>query len=329
MTEKLSDEEFNASLRAKFQQNFPAIVNGQVQNSTPTGKSKSLEELVATNKVEIDEKKTLTEVIEEIVLLPVNLIEDSPYQPRINYDEGYIQSLAHMIKDRGQDDPVIVRKNSNGKFELIAGHRRLRAVKLNGDSLIKAKILSLSDQQAELATLVSNEGRVDLTDYEKALIYQTAEDRGFAKGQVGLARLFGCSQGRISQCLSLLKLPKDVRNILDDYPGLFGYRFAIVISELVKKYPDGLPTIVDGVKQLIDNDEFTSDDLKIFVDQRLSPRTRPEIVIPKVVANSHGDSIFTLKLKKNQIVIDIKDKTQDKDAVTEKMIEALRNLVQN
>lgn len=324
MNEKKTESEFNQELRAKFQHDLALKGNGMVMTQPPTTKSKSLEALIESAHKSQETKLDDSNRIETI---SVNLVDDSPWQPRARYDEGYIQALGEMLQDRGQDDPIIVRRLASGRFELIAGHRRTRAARLIGWSEIKAQVVALADRDAELATLVSNEGRVDLTDYEKGLAYQRAKERGFAKNQSEIARLFGCTQGRVSQCLSLLELPVEVKDILDKYPGLFGYRYAIVVSELVKEFPLGIDTIIQGIEQLIDNSELTSDHLRSFVEKALLNRTRNPIVKPTVVANSQGQSMFTVKSKNNQIVIDIKDNSIDKSAVSNLMIEALRNLV--
>lgn len=324
MNQKKTEAEFNDELRRKFQQDMATKNNGMVMTKPPSTNSKSLEALIEDTQNAQLVNQDGNNYIETIA---VNLVDDSPWQPRSRYDEGYIQALGEMLQDRGQDDPIIVRKLPTGRFELIAGHRRVRAARLIGWSTIKAQIVVLNDRDAELATLVSNEGRVDLTDYEKGLAYRKSMDRGFAKNQTEVARLFGCTQARVSQCLSLLSLPLEVKDILDKYPGLFGYRYGVVVSDLMKEFPLGIDTITQGIEQLIDNNELNSDDLRSFVERALLNRSRSPIVKPTIVSNLQGDSMFTVKIKNNQIVIDIKDENIDKNVVNSLMIDALRNLV--
>jgi ParB family chromosome partitioning protein len=230
-----------------------------------------------------------------------------------------------MLLDRGQDDPINVRLMPNGRYELISGHRRVRAARLIGWSTINAQINKLDDRNAELATLVSNEGRIDLTDYEKAKTYKRAIERGFAKTQTDVARLFGCTQARVAQCLSLLNLPDQVKAILDKYPNLFGYRYGKVISDLIKEFPEGLETILLGVEQLIDNHELTSDDLRSFVEKQLVKRVRGLPTKPTLIVDSNGVSLFAVKVTDKQIIIDVKENA-DASIAGKHTLAALRDL---
>lgn len=320
-----SEAEFQASLAARLSSlNKPATQPNMVMTKPPTGPSKSLEELLQSKESEhaVVDATNIGKSIEKIA---VQLIDDSPWQPRTKYDESYIQALGDMLLDRGQDDPINVRLMPNGRYELISGHRRVRAARLIGWSTINAQINKLDDRNAELATLVSNEGRIDLTDYEKAKTYKRAIERGFAKTQTDVARLFGCTQARVAQCLSLLNLPDQVKAILDKYPSLFGYRYGKVISDLIKEFPEGLETILLGVEQLIDNHELTSDDLRSFVEKQLVKRVRGLPTKPTLIVDSNGVSLFAVKVTDKQIIIDVKENA-DASIAGKHTLAALRDL---
>jgi len=318
-----SEAEFQASLAARMENiNKSGFAPNMVMTKPPTGPSKSLEELLQSNEAQAAPAKKIVEerAIEKIA---VHLIDDSPWQPRTKYDESYLQALGEMLLDRGQDDPINVRLMPTGRYELISGHRRVRAARLIGWSLISAQVNTLDDRNAELATLVSNEGRIDLTEYEKAKTYRRAVERGFAKTQSDVARLFGCTQARVAQCLSLLNLPDAIKSILEKYPSLFGYRYGKVVADLVKEFPDGLDTIVLGVEKLIDNHELNGDDLRSFVERQLIKKTREIPKKPTIIVDANGVSLFSVKVSEKQIVIDIKENV---DAITasKKMLAALR-----
>jgi ParB family chromosome partitioning protein len=335
MEEKQTEAEFHAALRAKLLKESQKSSIPMHMTKAPTGASKSLEDLLsdeatvdiplsisAPSESNLSTKIDPNKNIEEIEL---SLIDDSPWQPRTGYEEVYIQQLAAMLQDRGQDEPVKLRPKDGGRFEIISGHRRCRAGRLNGWTVIDSFVSVMSDREAELATLISNEGHVGLTEYEKALSYKRAIERGFATSQFQVGRLFGCSQGRVSQCLSLLDLPVEFVELLDRYPGLFGYRFAVVISKLIKLYPTNIETVLIGVEQLIDKPDMETDDLVQFVERKLNKRPNEVLADPTLVSDVNGKSLFSVKLRGNKIVIDIKE-AFDPVLVNKSTLAALRAL---
>lgn len=300
--------------------------DGMHMNEVPMGKSKSLDELMSqSNNADEATSPPLLGIISElqagptlpnvgstpsegvIVRIPLQCLADSPWQPRVRYDETALMALGETLLDRGQDEPITVRQIAGGKYELISGHRRTRAARMIGWASLEAKIVVKSDDEAELATLVSNESHEGLSEYEKAVSYKKALDRGFAKDQAGVARLFSCSQARVSQCLSLLKLPVPFLGLLERYPGLFGFRYAKVIVELLKTYPDNADTVIQGAEKLIDNPDLSEDDLRTFVARALHKRIRSANNQPTIIPDRSGASLFTVRIRDKQIVIDIKD----------------------
>ena len=309
----------------------------------PSGQSKSLEELLAEGVnasatdasagadvavVTTDYVAATPNPADIIQHIPVQLIVDSPWQPRTKYDETQLQALGETMRARGQDEPIQVRKLPNGTFELIAGHRRIRAARMIGWPTIAAQVIVADDRTAELATLVSNETQVGLSDFEKGKAYQQSIDRGFAKDQGDVGRIFACSQARVSQCLSLLKLPAPITHLLDQYPGLFGYKYAKVIKDLIGAYPEGLEAIVLGVEQLIDNSELEPVALQVFVEKLLKKRSRATPTKPTLIPNKSGTALFSVKVTEKQIVIDIKENF-DSSMVSKRTMAALRELAQS
>ncbi|PND62987.1 hypothetical protein, partial [Escherichia coli] len=76
------------------------------------------------------------------------------------------------------------------------------------------------------ATLIQNEGREDLSDFERAKNFKLALKRGFAKGQVECAEMFSTSQTNVSRCLAMLDLPAPILDMLERQPDLFGHNTA-------------------------------------------------------------------------------------------------------
>jgi ParB family chromosome partitioning protein len=338
---KESDEDFQALLRQNYGSEGTGVSpKGEVMRKPPSGPSKSLEALVGDNGASGDadaalpatpQTGTAIEINPEDVVhdIEVHLVVDSPFQPRKKYDESKLIALGHMLQDRGQDEPIIVRKLANGKYELIAGHRRIRAARLIGWGTIKARIRVLNDKEAEIATLVSNEAHEDLSDYERAKSYDRALKRGLAKNQTEVGRMFARTQARVSQCMSFLDLPAPVLELLDDYPGLISYRFVSVINSLAKEFPGSGDAIKKCLLGLIENPELTPSDLRAAVSRECRVKPAPKKKDkPLDVQDDDGNKIFQVKsdLAKNEIVIRVDPELGDFSASSKKIIAQLREI---
>jgi len=100
--------------------------------------------------------------------ISVDLIVPSGFNPRKHFDPTYIEELAKSIKRDGQWDPIMVRKNGDGKYEVIAGECRLKAARLVGLKSLKARILESDDNEALLLALKTNVIRHNLNPVEEA-----------------------------------------------------------------------------------------------------------------------------------------------------------------
>lgn len=136
----------------------------------------------------------------------------SAYQPRKDFNEESIKSLAESIKEKGVLQPLIVREK-DGKYELIAGERRLRAAKLAGLSEVPAIIKDLSDLEVVEIALVENLLRENLSAIEEANAYQNLMDN-FSHTQERVASIVGKSRSYIANTLRLLTLPEHVKNLV-------------------------------------------------------------------------------------------------------------------
>ena len=145
--------------------------------------------------------------------LPVRLICPNPAQPRRAFDEGAIAELAASIKELGLIQPIVVRA-VDGCYELVAGERRLRAVKLLGHKTIRCIVdRTLGDDDSAFAAIVENLQREDLHFFDEAECYAELIDR-LHLSQAELAARVGKSQSFISNKLRLLKAAPGVRSIV-------------------------------------------------------------------------------------------------------------------
>ncbi len=144
--------------------------------------------------------------------IEVKLIHPNPYQPRQHFDQDRIDELAMSIKEHGVFTPVLIRKSVSG-FQLIAGERRLRAVKQVGLDRIPAIILDFDDRQMMEVSLIENIQREDLNVVEEAKAYQTLIERlGLTQEELG--NKVGKSRVHITNTLRLFQLPESVIQML-------------------------------------------------------------------------------------------------------------------
>ncbi len=143
--------------------------------------------------------------------IPVEKIVPNPYQPRKTFPEEEISTLAESISRNGLLQPLVVRHNKDQDcFELIAGERRLRAIKRLGWDTCPALVREVEDRDMALLALVENLQREELSPIEEAEGYKAIMDK-FGLSQEDLARLLGLSRSHIANILRLLTLPEDVK----------------------------------------------------------------------------------------------------------------------
>lgn len=136
----------------------------------------------------------------------------SSFQPRKDFDEDAIKSLAESIREKGVLQPLIVRQKNNG-YELIAGERRLRASKLAGLTEVPVIVKDLSDSEVLEIALIENLLRENLSAIEEAVAYQKLMDN-FSHTQERVAGIVGKSRSYVANTLRLLTLPDDVKELV-------------------------------------------------------------------------------------------------------------------
>ena len=143
-----------------------------------------------------------------IVYLRTDELTPNPVQPRKRFDDESLEELSGSIKSYGILNPLTVRLRC-GKYELVAGERRLRAANLAGLDVVPCILIDVNMEDASLIALVENLQRRDLDFIEEALgISQLI--RMFGMSQEEAARRIGKSQSAVANKLRLLKLPSDV-----------------------------------------------------------------------------------------------------------------------
>lgn len=256
--------------------------------------------------------------------IPLALVDDSPYQPRMQYDSAELDNLGHSLAAAGLEDPITVRTTPDNRYQLIGGHRRVRAARSLGWVEIDANIVVRDDRAAELATMVQNEARVDLSDYERGKLYHVAMTGKFATTQSEIAHLFGTSQGHVSKRMGMLKLPEVYLAMLEAKPNLFGVNCAESINQLLKEYPAETKLIEDGVRRISEEGADQSSVkqwVQQMVKQKHSTTTQQE---QSVITDRAGRPIFTARTAGRELTIRIKASEIDAKEVEELVLAALR-----
>jgi ParB family transcriptional regulator, chromosome partitioning protein len=142
--------------------------------------------------------------------VPLDQIEQNPYQPRHSFDPDELSSLSESIRAHGVLQPIVVRQVGD-HYQLVAGERRLRAAKAVGLDAVPVRIVDFDDQQVLEAALVENIQRSDLNPIEKALGFKEHLDQ-FGMTHEQLAARLGLARTTITNLVNLLELPAEIQD---------------------------------------------------------------------------------------------------------------------
>ena len=182
-------------------------------------------------------------------------------QVRKTFTEESIQELADSIKEVGLISPLTVKKidGDNENFLLIAGERRLRALKLLGETKAQVIVRDIKDDQVELVQLIENLHREDVPPLELAEGYKLLQEK-YGLSNVEVAKKIGKTEGHVRQILKILDISEDLQNLIRN-----GYEVskALEISKLDKKTQ----------KEVLKNvDNFSREDIRKLRKENQKPK---------------------------------------------------------
>lgn len=172
------------------------------------GLGKGLSALIPEEMEEVKENDNRT-------LIPINNIKYDSKQPRKNFDYEKIAELAESIKTHGIIQPLILRKDTDENYIIVAGERRWRAAKIAGLKELPAIIMELSDKDILEISLIENIQREDLNPIEEALAYKKLLNE-FKITQEELSKRIGKSRVAIANTIRLVNLDKRVQQYVID-----------------------------------------------------------------------------------------------------------------
>ncbi|MDO8676310.1 MAG: ParB/RepB/Spo0J family partition protein, partial [Candidatus Azambacteria bacterium] len=215
---------------------------------------------------------------ESVFLIEIDKIKENPHQPRRDFNEEEIKSLADSIREHGILQPLIVTKleeeNYSGIkvfYQLIAGERRLRAAKIAGLNFIPAMIRGKTEERNKLElALIENIQRADLNAIEKARGYERLA-KEFNLSQREIAERVGQSREAVANAIRLLQLPIEIQRAIENGKISEGHGKAILaldnnqqsafLNEIISKNlsvraAESLGRQVKGISKRIRKDEI-------------------------------------------------------------------------
>jgi len=222
---------------------------------------RGLEQLFNSENLDLDSmEKQIYETAskEEIVEISIDELRPNPYQPRKVFKDEALEELAESIKEHGVFQPIIVKKSIKG-YEIIAGERRYRACKKAGLSTIPAIVRAFTDEQMMEIALLENLQRENLSAIEEAQAYKSMIEKLYLT-QDQLAKKVGKSRSHITNILGLLRLPKEVQQMVAEEKISMGHARVLSKLESDEKIIEFANQIVNSKMPVRDLEVLTNDD---------------------------------------------------------------------
>ena len=180
--------------------------------------------------------------------LRISEIEPNRLQPRKDFDEEAIASLADSIKDHGLLQPIVVRPYGRA-YQIVAGERRWRAARVAGLGEVPVVIKEFSDSEAMQIALIENLQRENLNPVEEALGYRELSEK-YDMTQESIAEMTGRSRSAVTNAIRILGLPDEVLEMIRNGQVSTGHAKVLLalddektIKELAAQVADGVLTV--------------------------------------------------------------------------------------
>ena len=164
---------------------------------------------------------------EKVMMIKIDQIQASRFQPRINFSPEKIDELARSIREKGIIQPVLVRSIGENHYELIAGERRLRAAKKLGLAEMPAIVRRVADADLLEMSIIENIQREELNAVEEAKAYRRLAQE-FGLTQDTIADRVGKDKSSISNLLRILNLPQVIQDFIAKNLITFGHAKALM-----------------------------------------------------------------------------------------------------
>jgi len=208
----------------------PAVVVQPVVPSAADLASQAATLHVGLAAIAATEEPDSTDSHSDLLHVSVSEITRNPFQPRTEFDEASLKELSDSIQQHGVLQPVLVRKLSEGGYQLIAGERRWLAAQKAGLATVPCRVMTLADQAVCEAALEENMKRRDLNVLEKATAFKGYVDR-FGCTIEELGKRLSLDRSTVSNMMRLLELPEAIKSLLLEEKITAGHAKAILALE--------------------------------------------------------------------------------------------------
>lgn len=235
-----------------------------------------------------DTTKKIDEQVSQLKELKLSEVVADPDQPRRTFDQDGLDELAESVREHGVLQPIIVVKSGNG-YQIVAGERRFRASKLAGLETIPALVRTLTNQNKLELALIENLQRRDLNSIETATAYQKLRDQfNLTNEQVG--KRVNKSQSAVQNTMRLLKLPKNVRELIATGKLTEGQARPLISWD---------DEFVNAVVPRIIAEEWSARKVEQYVVNARNGKKQPETQTVKQNESRHEAKITTLRQRLN------------------------------
>jgi len=204
--------------------------------------------------------------------IPLDQIDRNPFQTRTRVNEEQLAELAASIISNGVVQPVLVRPQANGRFQLIAGERRWLASKQAGKETIPAILRQVSDEQAMEITIVENLQRADLNPMEQARAFDRLS-REFHMTQEQMATRTGKDRASVSNFLRLLKLPLSIQARVEAGDLTFGHARTLLALEHAEEMEKATQKIIASSLSVRQTEDYVQ---RMLHPERTKKEPKPE-----------------------------------------------------
>lgn len=214
--------------------------------------------------------------------IPVSEIDRNPFQTRSNFADDKLDELAASIRANGVVQPILVRRQANGRYQLIAGERRWLASQRAGKQTVPAILRQVSDEQAMEITIVENLQRADLNPMEQARAFERLS-REFHMTQEQMAQRTGKDRATVANFLRLLKLPAVVQMGVETGVLTFGHARALLALPSAEE--------IEKTAQRIESQSLSVRQTENLIQTLINPektRKKPEKPEPRQDPNVHA-----------------------------------------
>ncbi|MBR2847260.1 MAG: ParB/RepB/Spo0J family partition protein [Clostridia bacterium] len=260
---------------------------------------------------ESSEKKVEIKPEGAINTLKLTQIEPNPDQPRKAFDDEKLAALADSVKEHGILQPIVVRKNENGLYTIIAGERRWRAARMAKLKEVPVIIKDFDEKTVMEVSLIENLQREDLNPIEEALGYERLL-KEFGLTQEEIAAKVGKSRPAVANTMRILALSQPVRRLVEQLELSAGHGRALLGIEDAKLQEETAYIIIERDWSVRQTENYVN---QLAKEKKEKPEEKPaKINIAKAELEERLGNLLGTKVtikqgaKKGRIEIEFYDK---------------------